>query len=144
MNQHKLTVLVVEDENLLLQAITRKLELNKMTAIPCQSGKDAIKLLNNLGEKPDIIWLDYYLKDMNGLEFMCSIKKNTKLADILTIVVSNSASSDKVRNMLALGVKKYYLKAENRLDDIISTIKSMLEEKQAANNNKTWETLKKS
>ena len=133
---NKAKVLVVEDEDLLLQAITRKLELNKMNAIPCKSGKDAIELLSNLGEKPDVIWLDYYLKDMNGLEFMCSLKKNAKLTDILTIVVSNSASSDKVKSMLALGVKKYYLKAENRLDDIISTIKSMLEEQQAANNNK--------
>jgi hypothetical protein len=31
-----------------------------------------------------------------------------------------------VRSMLALGVKKYFLKAEYRLEDIISTIKDLI------------------
>jgi len=126
MGEHKLTVLVVEDEDLLLQAITKKLELNQMTAVGCKSGKEAIGILNSLGKIPDAIWLDYYLKDMNGLEFMCSLKKDAKFANIPTIVVSNSASPDKVKSMLALGVKKYYLKAEYRLDDIIQTVKDLI------------------
>lgn len=126
MDQDKSTVLVVEDENLLLEAITRKLEVGNIKVIGCKSGKEALDFLNGLSKTPDAIWLDYYLKDMDGLEFMSSLKKDARLADIPTIVVSNSATPDKVEGMIALGVKRYYLKAENKLDDIISALKELL------------------
>lgn len=120
------TVLVVEDEQLLLDAITRKLELDNMKVIACKSGEEALGMLKQTDSLPDVIWLDYYLKYMNGLEFMSSLKKDSRLANIPSIVVSNSASDDKVKNMLALGVKRYYLKAENRLEDIIAEVKNLI------------------
>ena len=139
MSEEKPTVLVIEDEELLLQAIIRKLELNEMSAIASKSGKDAIDILTKTDKLPDLIWLDYYLKGMDGSEFMHTIKANDKWSHIPTIVVSNSASPDKVKNMLALGVKKYYLKAENRLEDIINNIKKefVKEENESKNTNKT-------
>lgn len=120
MDTKKYTVLVIEDEELLLNAITKKLELSGLSAIPSSSGANALKILEEAKQPPDAIWLDYYLNDMNGLEFMNALRKNDKWSHIPAIVVSNSAGNDKVKNMLALGIKKYYLKAENRLDDIIA------------------------
>lgn len=130
---NSLSVLVVEDEDLLLSAITRKLELQGIKVIQAKSGKDAVELMNRPDPPPNAIWLDYYLKDMNGLEFMTALKKNSRWAHVPTIVVSNSASPDKVTNMLALGVKKYYLKAENRLDEIIANMKDLVEENRLKN-----------
>lgn len=127
-NLNALSVLVVEDEDLLLTAITRKLELQGIKVLASKSGKDAIEILTKTEKLPDAIWLDYYLKDMNGLEFMNALKTNEKWTHIPTIVVSNSASPEKVTNMLSLGVKKYYLKAEIRLDEIIASMKQLVEE----------------
>lgn len=114
--------MVVEDETLLLQAITKKLKLSNMDVVSCASGQQALDYLENLDELPDAIWLDYYLKDMNGLSFMQVLKQNPAWAAIPVLVVSNSASPEKVHNMLALGAKKYILKAEYRLDEIIAII----------------------
>src|SRR5438046_1816674 len=108
------TIMVVEDESLLLQAITKKLKLSNIDVLSCSSGKQAVDYLNNLDVLPDAIWLDYYLKDMSGLEFMNHIKGNPKLQDLPVLVISNSASPDKVNTMLELGVKKYMLKADFR------------------------------
>lgn len=118
--------MVVEDETLLLQAITKKLKLSNMDVLSCASGQQAVDYLENLDELPDAIWLDYYLKDMNGLAFMQQLKHNPKTKDIPVLVVSNSASPDKVSNMLGLGAKKYILKAEYRLDEIISMIRDFI------------------
>lgn len=118
--------MVVEDENLLLQAITKKLKLSNMDVISCSSGQQAIDYLNNLDELPDAVWLDYYLKDMNGLGFMQELKSNEKWANIPVLVVSNSASPDKVNTMLGLGAKGYILKAEYRLDEIIAMIRDFI------------------
>ena len=120
------TIMVVEDETLLLQAITKKLKLSELDVISCASGQQAIDYLNNLDELPDAVWLDYYLKDMNGLAFMQTLKENPKWTDIPVMVVSNSASPEKVHNMLGLGAKKYILKAEYRLDEIIEMIRDFI------------------
>lgn len=135
MDKKKYTVLVLEDEDLLLSAISRKLEQYEINVLPCKGGKEGIEILSKLEKLPDAIWLDYYLKDMNGLEFMNALKQNDKWLNIPTFVVSNSASPEKVTHMLTLGVKKYYLKAENRLDDIIASVKNMIEEDKKTNPN---------
>jgi CheY-like chemotaxis protein len=126
MSKENPTIMVVEDENLLLQAITKKIKLSNMDVLSCSSGQQAIDYLNNLEELPDAVWLDYYLKDMNGLAFMQQLKANPKWENIPVLVVSNSASPDKVNTMLGLGAKKYILKAEHRLDEIIEMIKDFI------------------
>ena len=118
--------MVVEDETLLLQAITKKLKLSGMDVLSCASGQQAVDYLKNLDELPDAVWLDYYLKDMNGLAFMQELKQNPAWTNIPVIVVSNSANPEKVNNMLALGARKYILKAEYRLDEIIGMIKDFI------------------
>lgn len=120
--------MVVEDEELLLQAITKKLELTGIEVLSCSGGQQALDYLTSVNELPDAIWLDYYLKDMNGLAFMEKLKANAKWVDIPVVVVSNSASPEKVHNMLGLGARKYVLKAEYRLDEIIKLIKSFIDE----------------
>ncbi|HSW96885.1 MAG TPA: response regulator [Candidatus Saccharimonadales bacterium] len=126
MSKQNPTIMVVEDESLLLQAISKKIKLSNMDVLSCSSGQQAIDYLTNLEEMPDAVWLDYYLKDMNGLAFMQQLKANPKWENIPVLVVSNSASPDKVSTMLGLGAKKYILKAEYRLDEIITMIKDFI------------------
>ena len=126
MSKQNPTIMVVEDETLLLQAITKKLKLSGMDVLSCASGQQAVDYLGSVDELPDAIWLDYYLKDMNGLAFMQQLKEKPEWAVIPVLVVSNSASPDKVSNMLALGAKKYILKAEYRLDEIIAMIRDFI------------------
>ena len=128
MSKDNPTILVVEDETLLLQAITKKLKLSQMDVLSCASGKQALDYLESIEELPDVVWLDYYLKDMNGLAFMQKLKENPKWSNIPVLVVSNSASPEKVHNMLGLGAKKYILKAEYRLDEIITMVREFIDE----------------
>jgi DNA-binding response OmpR family regulator len=122
------TIMVVEDEELLLQALTKKFKLAGLDVLSCSSGQQAVDYLNNLDNLPDAISLDYYLKDMNGLAFMQQVRDNPKWSKIPVIVLSNSASPEKVTNMLALGAKKYLLKAEYRLDEIIAMIRELIKD----------------
>ena len=126
MDATEYAVMVVEDEELLLQAITKKLEITGYQTVSCKSGEQAIDYLKNMERKPDAIWLDYYLKDMNGIVFMTTLKSLPNAFDIPVMVVSNSASDEKVHNMLALGVKRYMLKAQYRLDDLIVALKDII------------------
>lgn len=127
MTDKKITIMVLEDETILLHAIQKKLEFSGLNVIPCTGAKEALDYLKNSEDTPDAIWLDFYLKEMNGMEFVLELKKNENWAKIPVVVVSNSASDQKVKTMLALGVKKYLLKAEYRLDDIIQKIVDVVE-----------------
>lgn len=130
----KLRIMVVEDEDMLLQAITKKLANLDVDVLSCASGKQAVDYLSSLVELPDAVWLDYYLKDMTGLEFMQELKNHPDWQKIPVLVVSNSANGEKVQNMLALGASKYLLKAEHRLDEIVELIKKMVEERNSNGN----------
>ena len=123
-----MNVMVVEDEEMLLQAIARKLESVGYKMIACKTAAEALTKLKAGQSLPDLIWLDYYLTDMNGLEFMQKLKEEPNVSRIPVVVVSNSASPKKVNAMLALGVKRYYLKAQYKLEDIIKELPKVLEE----------------
>lgn len=117
--------MVVEDEKLLLKAIEKKLSISGFETVGFKSGEDCLEYLKQNQKRPDLIWLDYYLKDTNALEIMNKMKTEPfcKLCkDIPVFIVSNSASDEKVHNLLRLGASKYLLKAEHKIEDIIKEI----------------------
>ena len=127
------SVMVVEDEALLLQAITKKLKASGFEVVSCYTGDQAFDYLQEMDNLPDAIWLDYYLGNMDGLEFMDKIKTEEKWMKIPVIVVSNSTNQKNVHNMLNLGAKKYLLKANYRLEQIVEEIKKIIETKETSN-----------
>lgn len=122
MSDFKNIIMVIEDESLLLRAITKKLQKSGFETVSCIAAKQALNYLATLEQLPDLIWLDYYLGDMDGIAFMEELAKMPKAKDIPVICISNSASQKKVDRMLALGVKKYLLKAQHRLDDLVQVV----------------------
>lgn len=119
-------IMVVEDESLLLQAIGKKLQRDGFDVLMCTQAGQAIDYLKTLEDLPDLIWLDYYLPDMNGGDLLDVIGKNEKWKNIPVVVVSNSASDLKVQSLLAKGAKRHLLKADHRLDEIVKIIKTFI------------------
>lgn len=128
MSNKELSILVVEDEMLLSAAISKKMEVLGIKSFVATTGKEAIDYLGKSEVLPGAIWLDYYLKDMNGLDFINELKKNPKWSAIPVVVVSNSATDEKVHSMLSLGVKKYILKAKYGLEEIINILIDVINE----------------
>jgi len=120
------TILVVEDELPLLQAIQMKLEKNGFGVVTARSVKQAKMYLEEL-KKVDVIWLDHYLiGEESGLDFVAEIKNSKKWKSIPIFVVSNTASAEKVKTYLALGVNQYYTKSNYKLEQIIAEIKKAI------------------
>ena len=122
----KPTVLVVEDEVMLLQAICKKLKSSNINTLSATSAQQALDYLKNLSRVPEAIWLDYYLGDSDGITFMKKLRSNKKFQNIPVMVISNSASPQKVQSMYKLGIKKYLIKADHRLDEIITDLKELI------------------
>lgn len=123
---NKQLIMVVEDDEPLLFAIQKKLQSSGFRTIGIIDGKQVLDYLKKGDEIPSLIWLDYYLPSINGLELLTQMKKNEKYQNIPVFVISNTAGPEKIHAMMALGVKKYFLKAEIRLDEMIEEIKTFL------------------
>ncbi len=120
------TVLVVEDEIPLQNAIRSKLEKSNYLVVTARSVEQAIKHLRVVKDI-DIVSLDHYLLGKeNGLDFLTKVKNHNKLKNIPIFVVSNTASSEKVNSYLQLGIEKYYTKSDFRLDQIIGAMNQSL------------------
>ena len=147
--ENKKTILVIEDERPLLNAIKVKLEKNGFYVITSRSVErafstelkedssgtvtlnsveSALKYLEEL-EHVDAIWLDHNLiGGEDGLDFVTKFKANGGRWSTLPIfVVSNTEDSELVKTYAKLGVNKYYVKAEHRLENIIKEINSSLD-----------------
>lgn len=121
------TILVLEDERPILEAIKAKLETSGFNVLTARSVTQAVDYIENL-KNIDAIWLDHYLLGKeNGLDLVANLKQSdSKWRNIPIFVVSNTAGPDKVKLYMELGIDKYYVKAEHRLDEIISAMKSSL------------------
>lgn len=120
------TILVVEDEKPLLGAISVKLEKEGFQVVTARTAEQAYNLLED-SVKIDAIWLDHYLLGKeNGLDLVIKIKNDEKYKAIPIFIVSNTASADKIKSYINLGVNKYYVKSNYRLDKIISDIRKCL------------------
>lgn len=142
------TILVIEDEKSLLEVVKTKLEKEGFTVITSRSVmrafgtplaedssgvislssvEHALKHIEDL-EKVDAIWLDHNLiGDEDGLDFVTKFRGNGgKWSTVPIFVVSNTSNPELVNTYKKLGVKKYYVKAEHRLDSIVEEINSYL------------------
>lgn len=122
------SILVIEDEIPLAEAITKKLEIEGFKVLRARSlaeGWEKIK------EPVSAVWLDHYLLGKEtGLDFVARMKhEDGPLKNTPIFVVSNTAGPDKIKSYLALGVNKYYTKSDFQLQDIIADIRTVLAEK---------------
>lgn len=126
MNEVK-NILVVEDEKPLQEAIRIKLEKGGFSVVTARTVDQAWGLLEDINDIA-VVWLDHYLLGKeNGLDLVIKIKNDEKFKNIPIFVVSNTATQDKVKSYIALGVNNYYTKSNYRLDQIIKDINDYLD-----------------
>ncbi len=127
MDTHRHTVLVVEDELALLAVIKAKLEKSGFQVVSARAVDQALDYLAG-SQDIDAIWLDHYLLGKeDGLDLVTKLKAPDSHWKTLPIfVVSNTAGPDKMRAYESLGVTKYYVKAQSRLDEIVDEVKKYM------------------
>lgn len=126
------TILVIEDERPLLEAIKKMLDKKGLSVVTSRTVRQALDFLDELSDVK-AIWLDHYLLGKeSGIDLVAKLKdEKSKWKNIPIFVVSNTASEDKVQAYLRFGVNKYYTKSDHRLDEIATEIKEFLDSKES-------------
>ncbi len=100
------TILVVEDEPPLQDAVKMKLEASGYKVVQAFTAEAALDLLEK-GSLPDFVWLDLLLPGMGGFQFLERVRANPKLQTLPVMVVSVSAGPEKIQQAFQLNVVDY-------------------------------------
>ena len=123
----KKTILIIEDERPLVKVIGDRLELAGFEVLTARTVDQGLEYMEEVASI-DAVWLDHYLfGEKTGLDFVARLKSfDSKWRQIPIFVVSNTASKDNMQSYIRLGVNKYSVKADRRLDEMTQEIKNFL------------------
>ncbi|AXO80432.1 response regulator [Olleya aquimaris] len=125
--QKKLKILLIEDD------MIEKMKLNRTTSalqldheiIEANNGEEALQLLENKDNLPDIILLDLNMPKINGIEFLGILKKDDVLKYIPTIILTTSNNQKDLLECYKIGVAGYVIKPL-KYEDYVSKIEKLL------------------
>ena len=106
----KLKVMVVDDETPICQwlAYCIRRASEDYVVFSASNGEEAYEII--LKEKPDIVFTDICMPDMDGLELM---KKTLEVLPFTVFaILTNYAEFSYARQAVSLGAREYFLKSE--------------------------------
>jgi len=126
MNPQK-TVLIVEDERSLRNAIVDILRIKNFEPLEAKNGKEGIELA--LAKHPNLILLDLIMPEMDGMTALKNIRADAWGAHVPVIILTNvSATSQQlVDDMVTHKPLNYLIKSDWKLHDIVKRIEEILE-----------------
>lgn len=124
-DQNKGTILLVDDEPNVLWFISKVCQPRGYATLTAGSGIEALKYIQECGEKLDLVLLDLRMPGMGGLEVLESIRKHRP--DLPVIILT--ALSDKKEECEALGIEAY-IKKPYSLEELYEYIEAVMERKQ--------------
>ncbi|MDG4715909.1 MULTISPECIES: response regulator [Winogradskyella] len=122
-----LNVLLIEDdmiEVMKLNRATKSLQLNHKIR-EANNGEEALNLLQQKDNLPDIILLDLNMPKINGIEFLRILKADERLRYIPTIILTTSSNQRDLLECYKIGVSGYVLKPL-KYEDYVSKIDKLL------------------
>ncbi len=120
------TILVIEDEDALQEAIRRKLSVAGYNVLYAGTAERGLEILEHGVPYPDLIWLDLLLPGMGGFQLLELMRTNPSFKDIPVMVASVSASPEKIQRAFRLNIVEYIVKSEHRLEDIVKKVDGLL------------------
>lgn len=92
-------ILIVDDSVDNCALLKMLLEAKGFKTLTAKNGRDALALLVELTQLPDLIFLDAQMPVMNGFEFRVEQEKNSRLREIPVVVMSADSSESMFERM---------------------------------------------
>ena len=125
MSMNPKRVLLVEDDRFLRRACEKSLQQRGFTVSTAPDGEEALRAIH--AAPPDIILLDPPMPKVSGFEVLKDIRSDEKTRSIPVIILTNSSKETDIREIEALGVAAYLVKANLSLEELGSQVKQALE-----------------
>jgi two-component system, chemotaxis family, chemotaxis protein CheY len=121
--------LIIDDSITMRRIIANILaRLGYPDVLHAANGREALDCLAT--EPVDVVITDWYMPEMNGLDFVKILRTTPETAHIPIVIVTANASSNDIRHALELGVKGYILKpfTVETMKDKIDTLMAQIQQ----------------
>lgn len=122
MDQKK--ILIVEDEEVLLKALERKLTHDGYQVILAEDGAKGLAAVRE--HQPDLILLDILMPNLDGFGVLEQLKTDGVTPNLPVIVISNSGQPVEIDRALKLGARDYLIKAEFDPEEVVEKVRAVL------------------
>lgn len=117
-------ILIVEDDISLRDVYSARLEAEGYQIVVAANGEEALAIA--VKERPDLMLLDVMMPKISGFDVLDIIRTTPEIAHTRVIMMTAlSAQEDRERGE-KLGVDKYLVKSQVTLEEVVSTIKTVL------------------
>ena len=116
----KKKILIIEDEEIMLDLLQRKLSNNGYEISVARNGEDGVKMIKEI--KPDLILLDIIMPKMSGMEVLEEMQKDKEVQSIPVIIISNSGQPVELDRAKKLGVRDWLIKTEFDPQEVVDKV----------------------
>lgn len=121
MNANPIKLIFVEDDTVTRTIVMRAMNDKGIAARFAHNGSEAYQMC--LESKPDIILSDWYMPEMDGIEFLHKIRENPDLASAYFIMLTAQQDPTDVAKVLTLGADDYIKKPVN-MPELVARIRT--------------------
>lgn len=119
------SILVVEDEPAMRQALSDKFSHIGFKILEAKDGEEGLKMAEK--ENPDLILLDLLMPKMDGITMMKKMRETVWGEKIPIVILTNLSADDKVVHEVTRDEPSYYLiKTDWKIDDVVTKVKNAL------------------
>ncbi len=114
-------VLVIDDDEIVREALKRSLKLYGFEAYPAENGLTGVNLARQ--KKPAFILLDWMMPEMDGLEVLSELKHDERTEDIPVFMLTDRGMIGDLDQAFEIGADDYITKPSDltQLGKIVKT-----------------------
>ena len=122
-----LKILLIEDDMIEVMKLNRAISSLQLPhkIIESNNGEDALLILKDKANIPDIILLDLNMPKINGIEFLSILKNDNALKYVPTIILTTSRNQRDLLACYEIGIAGYILKPL-KYEEYVSKIEKLL------------------
>jgi DNA-binding response OmpR family regulator len=108
MTADKISILVVEDEQHIRRVLEYNLKLDGFEVYLAEDGATGLRLARE--KKPDVILLDWLMPEMNGIEVLTELKRDSSTSPIPILMLTAKGMLSDVTKAFERGIDDYITK----------------------------------
>jgi DNA-binding response OmpR family regulator len=118
-------IAIIEDDPVISQMYRMKFESDGFDVQLASDGKRGIALVESFS--PDLILLDLQMPEMDGADALEIIRKNEWGKNIPVIILTNLGEEESPKQLRALGIHSYIVKADLTPRQVVQRVKEALD-----------------
>lgn len=120
------TIFMAEDDPLMKRMYERALKAAGYTMYVASDGEAALKGIQEMTTKPDLILLDVMMPKLSGFDVLKALKEDSTLKRIPVVLLTNLAGQSDMQKGLDLGAELYLVKSQYSPKQLIEKLEEVL------------------